>query len=307
MRAAFVNWARERAAADARMVFLTGDLGFQALEPLRALLGERFINVGVAEQNMVSMAAALAREGLRPFCYSIAPFLAFRPAEQTRVDVGLHGLGVTLVGNGGGYGYGIMGATHHALEDLALLSALPNLTCFIPEFAEEVAPACDALMDRGGPAYLRLGAGARPDALATPSYASVRQWAQGDNLTVVACGPVLLEVLRALGGLATGAAPISADVFSVAQLPIPELTAGLRASVRKTRRVYFAEEHVSRGGVAEHLSLLLLREGLSARVAHAHARGYPGGLYGSQAYHWKQSGLDAEALAKGMFALREDA
>src|SRR5260370_40036865 len=92
------------AAADPRVVFLTGDLGFRALEPLRARMGARFINAGVAEQNMVSVAAGLARAGLLPWTYSIAPFIYARPYEQIRNDVCLHDLPVRLVGNGGGYG-----------------------------------------------------------------------------------------------------------------------------------------------------------------------------------------------------------
>src|SRR3954467_10767550 len=95
-------------------VFLTGDLGFKALEELRDAMGARFINAGVAEQNMVTVAAGLARESLRAWTYSIAPFMYARPYEQIRNDVCLHNLPVVLVGNGGGDGYGVMGGTHHA-------------------------------------------------------------------------------------------------------------------------------------------------------------------------------------------------
>ena len=105
-------------------VFLTGDLGFKALEPLRDALGSRFINAGVAEQNMVSVAAGLAAPDLRPWVYSIAPFIYARPFEQIRNDVCLHALPVVFVGNGGGYGYGVMGSTHHALEDYGILLSL---------------------------------------------------------------------------------------------------------------------------------------------------------------------------------------
>ena len=115
-------------AADPAFVFLTGDLGFQALEPLRAAMGARFINAGVAEQNMVSVAAGLARAGLEPWVYSIASFLYARPFEQIRNDICLHDLPVRLVGNGGGYAYGVMGATHHALEDYGVLLGLPHVS-----------------------------------------------------------------------------------------------------------------------------------------------------------------------------------
>ena len=111
-------------AANRNLVFLTGDLGFKALEPLRDAMGARFVNAGVAEQNMISVAAGLAKLGLRPWAYSIAPFIYARPFEQIRNDICLHGLPVVLVGNGGGYGYGVMGGTPHALEDYGCLLPL---------------------------------------------------------------------------------------------------------------------------------------------------------------------------------------
>src|SRR5947209_8322099 len=100
MRNEFCRAMIEAAAADASMIFLTGDLGFRALEPLRDQMGKRFINAGVAEQNMVAVAAGLARSGLRPWAYSIAPFIYARPYEQIRNDVCLHDLAVRLAGNG---------------------------------------------------------------------------------------------------------------------------------------------------------------------------------------------------------------
>src|SRR5450759_1310357 len=132
MRKEFSNIIEKIATADDHVIFLTGDVGFMALENVRDAIGKRFINMGVAEQNMISVAAALATEGLVPVCYSIAPFIVFRPAEQIRLDVCLHNLNVKIVGNGGGYGYGIMGATHHALEDVGMLSSFSGMSCFVP-------------------------------------------------------------------------------------------------------------------------------------------------------------------------------
>src|SRR6185295_6269735 len=126
MRQQFSDYV-ERVAGERRdLVFVTGDLGYNALENVRRRLGARFINAGVAEQNMVSMAAGMASRGLQVICYSIAPFIVYRCLEQIRNDVCFHNLPVFLVGNGGGYGYGIMGSSHHCLEDLGALSGLPN-------------------------------------------------------------------------------------------------------------------------------------------------------------------------------------
>src|SRR5215216_3392943 len=114
------------------LVFITGDLGYMALEGVAEALGERFVNAGVAEQNAVSLAAGVARTGHLAWVYNMAVFTVLRPYEQIRHDLCLHRLPVKLVGNGGGYGYGIMGATHHALEDVGALRALPNLRFYLP-------------------------------------------------------------------------------------------------------------------------------------------------------------------------------
>ena len=163
MRKEFSSWIENFGRNESRFIFLTGDLGFAALENVQAALQERFVNMGVCEQNMISVAAGLAQQGLIPLCYSIAPFAVFRPYEQIRVDLALHQMNVKIVGNGGGYGYGIMGGTHHALEDIAVLSALQPFACFIPLCNSDVDGACAALFRYVGPSYLRLGFGVWPE------------------------------------------------------------------------------------------------------------------------------------------------
>ena len=178
------------ASSNPDFVFLTGDLGFKALEPLQDALGDRFINAGVSEQNMVSMAAGLAKMGFRPWVYSIAPFLYARPFEQIRNDVCLHNLPVVMVGNGGGYGYGVMGSSHHALEDYGSLLTLANLRAFVPAFDSDMAPMVDRLMTSGHPAYLRLGRSEEPAGTPLPPYSAWRRLVKGSGITVVAAGPL---------------------------------------------------------------------------------------------------------------------
>ncbi|HET7538411.1 MAG TPA: hypothetical protein VFK05_01020, partial [Polyangiaceae bacterium] len=124
MRSEFVSAVERALALDADSLFITGDLGFNAFEGLVERFGKRFLNAGVAEQNMMSLAAGIALTGLRPWVYSIAPFATLRCLEQIRNDICLHRLPVRIVGNGGGYSYGIMGSAHHALEDLGVLKGL---------------------------------------------------------------------------------------------------------------------------------------------------------------------------------------
>src|SRR5205814_4469990 len=196
MRKEFSNWIENFGRNESRFIFLTGDLGFAALENVQAALQRRFVNMGVCEQNMVSVAAGLAQQGLTPLCYSIAPFAVFRPYEQIRLDVALHNLNVKIVGNGGGFGYGIMGASHHALEDIAVLSVFQNFICFIPFCNSDVAGACDALFAFSGPSYLRLRYGAWPaDMGALPPFAAIRKLVRArqakPSSTIVGLGPVL--------------------------------------------------------------------------------------------------------------------
>ena len=206
MRQAFCNGLVQQAFLP-EFVFLTGDLGFKALEPLRDALGPRFINAGVSEQNMISVAAGLARSGLRPWTYSIAPFLYARPFEQIRNDVCFHDLPVILVGNGGGYGYGVMGSSHHALEDYGSLLTLPHMRAFVPAFDSDVSAMIPALMQSNGPAYLRLGLSEEPKGWPVPAYAPWRKLLSGKGSVLVGVGPLLGGMLTALQQLAGRRAP----------------------------------------------------------------------------------------------------
>ena len=172
------------------LVFITGDLGYLALEGVAKALGDRFINAGVAEQNAVSLAAGLARAGHLPWVYSAAVFTTLRPYEQIRNDVCMHQLPVKLVGNGGGYAYGIMGATHHALEDVGALRVLPHLRLYLPLVAADVAPVVSGMAEDPRPNYLRLGLSAKiPGEI--PDFSAWRRLKAGRSLVVIGMGPVL--------------------------------------------------------------------------------------------------------------------
>jgi transketolase len=295
MRREFVNWLESAAGTNPRLLLLTGDLGFDAFEGLQKMMGARFINVGVSEQNMISVAAGLAQQGLDPLCYSIAPFAVFRAYEQIRLDLALHNMNVKIVGNGGGYGYGIMGATHHALEDLAVMSVLPNFRCVVPLCNSDVAAACDWLIAVDGPAYLRLGFGHWPeDHEPLADFNPIRKIAgimgRAARLTIVGIGPVLLNALPAVRDR------LEIDVFAVSQIPLFRTIVPLAESLNQSRNLMVIEEHAVRGGLGEYLTTELLKAGVSFRLVHHYAAGYPGGVYGSQAYHQNVSNLDTASL-----------
>ncbi|KMO21142.1 transketolase family protein [Methylobacterium platani] len=281
-------------AARPDLVFLTGDLGFGALEPLRDALGERFLNAGIAEQNMIGVAAGLASEGLEPWTYTIAPFCYARAFEQIRNDVCFHRLPVRLLANGGGYAYGVMGPTHHALEDYGVLSTLPSLRIFVPAFDEDVAATVAAAGDEPGPAYIRLGRGERPEGRVVPAYAPWRRLRAGDGPVVVAVGP--------MAGIAWSAfaedAADGPELWAVTELPLSsnpppsDLVAALRG-----RTLCVVEEHVAQGGLGQALAAWCLEGGIAlGGFRPIAAAGYPSGTYGSQGFHRRESGLDAGSL-----------
>jgi transketolase len=279
-------------------VFLTGDLGFQALEPLRDALGSHFLNAGVAEQNMVSVAAGLARQGLRPWVYSIAPFLYARPFEQIRNDVCLHGLPVVFVGNGGGYGYGVMGGTHHALEDYGVLLSLSGMHIHIPAFDADLPAAIDRLFAAERPGYLRLGLDESPQGWSPPAYHPWRKLVAGCAGTVVAVGPLAGSFRQPLAELSEGHRP---NLWCLSELPLGELPAELLADVRSTETLYVVEEHVAQGGVGPTLTTALVTCGCPPRrLVHRPALGYPSGRYGSQKFHRRESRLDAASLLEDL-------
>ena len=283
---------------NSEFVFLTGDLGYRALEPLRDALGTRFINAGVAEQNMVSVAAGLARQGLRPWAYSIAPFIFARPFEQIRNDVCLHGLPVVMVGNGGGYGYGVMGSTHHALEDYGVLLMLSGLRVWIPAFDADVAPVIGHLMASNGPAYLRLGLSEEPKGWTPPPFAAWRKLVAGSTSTIIAVGPLAGSVWQACAELPENSRP---NLWCLSELPLGELPTELLADIQNAAVLCVAEEHVAQGGVGSMLAAELLARGcVPRRFVQRTALGYPSGRYGSQKFHRRECGLDAAALLEGI-------
>nr|WP_199043632.1 hypothetical protein [Dyella sp. ASV24] len=285
------------------MVFLTGDLGFMALEPLQQALGKRFINAGVAEQNMVSVSAAMARQGLEAWVYSIAPFCYARPFEQIRNDITFHGLPVRLIGNGGGYGYGVMGPTHHAIEDYGVLLTLPNLKAYVPVFDEDVGDVIQSAGESPMAVYLRLGRGEPPRGFAVPAYAPWRQLTNGGGVPVIAVGPLAGTYIDAIQELPKASRP---NLWALAELPLsqnpPPLA--LMAQVAAHGAVCVAEEHVERGSFAAEFALYLLREGTNARLHHLYARAHHYPRYGSQTYLRKASGLDPGSLLNAIDSMQ---
>ncbi|MBU0489352.1 MAG: transketolase [Bacteroidetes bacterium] len=299
MRKGFTDQMIQLARKDPDFIFLTGDLGFNAFEQLREEMGNRFINAGVAEQNMIGVAAGLALQGHSVAVYSIAPFVTLRCLEQIRNDVCFHKLPVMIVGNGGGYGYGIMGSSHHALEDIAVTASLPNMTCYLPAFGDEVAPLLEKAYQSKSPAYIRLGLAAKsPSPAKMHGNFRVIQQVIEPIATIIAAGPVAASVIGIRDDV---------DIFTLQSLPVGEIPEIAMYSMLNSRNLMVVEEHVKHGGIGESLIAAIVPDvGTSFFIHHAHAAGYPDNLYGSRDYHLKQSGLDRESLAEALTNLTMD-
>lgn len=291
MRVEFANAMINNFSACPDQVFITGDLGYKALENVRLTFADRFINGGIAEQNMITMAAALAYDGFLPWIYSISPFVTHRPYEQIRNDVCHHNLPVKIVGNGGGYGYGIMGATHHNLEDIGIMRVLPNMKVYVPFNKTDVGQCVKIMLSDRSPNYLRLNLAAELKS-EVPEFAPWRKIKSGTKAIVIGTGPVVAnlfeleeEILKEL------------EIWLVSVFPIPKMPAQLLESIREKKNVISMEEHNSQCGLHETLAAELLSTDCGAISYHGlSANGYISGKYGSQKWHQAENDLGGEGL-----------
>jgi transketolase len=176
MRNAFIEELVIAARENPQIALIVGDLGYSVIEPFADEFPDRFINAGVAEQNMTGLAAGMASEGYHVFTYSIANFPTFRCAEQIRNDVDYHKLPVTVVSVGGGLAYGALGYSHHAVQDYALMRTFPNMLIAAPGDPMEVRACMRYLVAHPGPSYLRLGKAGEPNFHSAPPEVVPGRW-----------------------------------------------------------------------------------------------------------------------------------
>jgi len=246
------------------------------------------------------LAAGFALAGLAPWVYSIAPFVTYRCLEQIRNDICLHNLPVTIVGNGGGFTYGIMGSTHHALEDLAALKALPNLKLYFPCGSDQVPGAVEQIRLLRKPAYLRLGISGFNTAITCLSESPVtltRQYGRSrtsPNWTLIGVGQGVQVLLHAMAH--HGLMDEDVDVFGLARFPFDLIhDAELLGSVERSRRVLVVEEHYPSGGMAESLRLALPNFEKFEVVAPTYRVDQ---RYGSAAFHLRQCSVTPEEILR---------
>ncbi len=249
MRTAFIKTLFDLAKEDERINLIVGDLGYSVVEQFQNQFPSRFINAGVAEQNMTGMAAGLALSGKIVFTYSIANFPTLRCLEQIRNDICYHKANVKIVAVGGGFAYGALGMTHHATEDLAIIRSLPNMLVVAPGDAVEAKLATEAIVRHEGPCYLRLGKAGEPRVHEIePDFklGEALQIRAGTEITLMATGGILHNTLKAAEKLEED--DISVRVLSIHTVKPLDKEEVLK-SASETSAIFTVEEHSLIGGL----------------------------------------------------------
>ena len=199
MRDSFIAELQKQAENNEKIVLITADLGFKIFDQFKEIIPNQFINVGVAEQNMTEVASGLALEGFKVFTYSIGNFSTLRCLEQIRNDVCYHNLDVTIVSSGAGFSYGQLGISHFATEDLAIMSALPNMSVFVPADDWESRLVTKFLIKTNGPKYLRIdkSEGGSPLQEEINFDYGFRQIFKGEKIIIICIGGILIEAMKA--------------------------------------------------------------------------------------------------------------
>ena len=297
MRNAFADEVTQLAKVDPRVMLLSGDIGNKLFDPFKKVDTKRFLNCGIAEANMMSVAAGLALNGLRPVVYTITPFTTTRCFEQIRVDVCYHEAPVIIVGTGSGLSYAELGPTHHSLEDLAIMRSLPGMQVIAPCDATEMRLALRAALQSSSPTYIRIGKKGEPsihDENLSYKIGKAITIREGSDILILASGTLMPNVLEAADSLKTqGISSQVASFHTIKPLDVEYIQQNLNGF----KAIVTIEEHGKSGGlggaVAEYLSTFPshpkhLRLGTEDEFMHE---------MGDQKYAQKKYGLDPIGIA----------
>ncbi len=298
MRRAFAEGLAALASRDPRVLLLTGDLGYKALDPFVEKHPDRFYNVGVAEQNMVGLATGLSEAGFLPFVYSIGTFASLRAYEFIRNGPVLHQLPVRIIGVGGGFEYGPAGPSHHALEDIGVMRLQPGLTLIAPADHEQARTALLKSWDLPGPVYYRLGKDDRntvPGLGGRFELGEAQLIREGKDVVIVATGGIAREVADAADMLSSSGITCAAMV--VASLN-PAPSEQLARTLTGYRLVLSVEAHYVTGGLGSWVSEVIAERGLGCRLIRCGVKGKPSSLTGGQGYLEHREGLSRAVLVE---------
>lgn len=294
MRDQFVSSVSNQLAANFSTFLLTGDLGFGIFDSIQTKFPQQFINTGVAEQNLTSIAAGLALDGCHVFTYSIGNFNTLRCYEQIRNDVVYHNCNVTIVTVGAGFSYGQLGMSHFAIEDIGVFRLLPDLRIFAPSSSAQMASCMSFIANNPGPSYLRIDKSTLTEEhLYSDSLIRPQCHMSGNDVLILSYGGIVQEAIDAANRLSQDS--ISCSVYSIPLLkPFPsDFVSSLLIS---HKLVVTLEEHMITGGLFSAISELKSLRGLNGPVLpFAIPSCYPS-VVGDQIYLRKHFGLDSQTV-----------
>ena len=298
MRASFVKTLVELAEKDPRILLLTADLGFMALEPFSEKFPSRFFNVGVAEQNMIGMATGMAESGFIPFVYSIATFATLRPYEFIRNGPILHQLPVRIIGIGGGFEYGHAGLTHHGVDDVGALRVQPGIKIYSPIDGQQTKTVIEKTWNSPGPIYYRLG---KNDKLSIPEVNGefeedqVQLVQEGKDVLILSMGSITHEASMAAKALKEKG--ISAKVVAVSSIN-PAPVKSLINELQNFSNVYTVEAHYINGGLGSTVCEIIAENNIPAKVTRLGVQKLTDGKSGNEHYYHDLHGLTSEKIAQ---------
>jgi transketolase len=303
LRKAFIATLCELAASDDRIVLLTGDLGHLVMEPFRERFPDRFLNVGVAEQNMIGLATGLAEAGFLPYAYSIATFAALRPFEFIRNGPVLHQLPVRIVGMGMGFEYGHSGPTHYGVEDICVLRSLPGLTIVIPADSDQAENAIRDTYKVAGPVYYSLG---KDDKITVPGLhgrfqlGKIQVTRKGGDVALLTMGSLSQEVDAAAQELSSQG--LQAAVAVVSNF-YPDPEDDLAEFLSSFRHVVSVEAQTLSGGLGAFVAGVIASRGLPCKLHALGVRTPPDGTSGLQEERWRKHGIDRGSIVRNVHEL----
>lgn len=299
MRNTFINKIHKAALKNKNIIFLTGDLGYSVIENFKAQLPEQVINVGIAEQNMIGLAAGLALAGKKVFVYSIIPFVTMRCLEQIRVDVCYQNLDVNIIGVGGGFAYGTLGATHHAIEDMAIMRSLPNMKIVSPADAVEADILAGQIISAKGPFYIRLNRGGEKNI-----YKSLRPkirlgkgfiLKKGKDISIISIGAITEVALITADFL--NKEGISTEVVSIHSLkPIDKNL--IKKIFTEKKAVFTLEEHTIFGGLGSAVAEIAAESGFNIPFKRIGVKDEYPKVIGKQDFLREIAGISPEQVAE---------
>lgn len=306
MRNSIVNAIHARAKQDPNIVFLTADLGYSVIDDLQAELPDQCINVGIAEQNMIGVAAGLALSGKKVFVYSIIPFATMRCFEQIRVDLCYQNLDVTIIGIGGGLAYGTHGATHHSIEDVALMRSLPNMKVIAPADPYEAVQLIEQVLDTAGPTYVRLNRGGEPRLFDDEAQygdieiGKVHTLQEGASATIFVCGDLSHTAMNAAKQLEDDG--ISTKVVSVHTIK-PLDTMQIQRIARESGVVVTLEEHNVIGGLGSAVSEVIAEANIDVKFKRLGVQDMYLGVIGKQDFLREKCEICVDSVVRDIKSL----